>query len=100
MKEKNSNTHINLSCKGTRKRKTNEAQCEYKEENNKEINEIVLKIIEKINETKSWSFFYDFIYLFLERGERRKKERERNIDVWLPLASPQPGTFPQPRHVP
>ena len=39
----------------------------------------------------------EFIYLFLERGERREKERERNIDVpekWLPLSSPQPGTWP------
>ena len=27
-------------------------------------------------------FKTDFIYLFLERGEGREKERERNIDVW------------------
>ena len=26
-------------------------------------------------------FFKDFIYLFLERGEGREKDRERNIDV-------------------
>ena len=26
-------------------------------------------------------FLKDFIYLFLERGERREKERERNTDV-------------------
>ena len=26
-------------------------------------------------------FFKDFIYLFLERGGGREKERERNIDV-------------------
>ena len=26
-------------------------------------------------------YFKDFIYLFLERGEGREKERERNIDV-------------------
>ena len=25
------------------------------------------------------------IYLFLERGEGREKERERNINMWLPL---------------
>ena len=51
-------------------------------------------------------YFKDFIYLFLERGERREKERERNISVWLPLMcgclscarSWEPG--PQPRHVP
>ena len=39
------------------------------------------------------------IYLFLERGERREKEREGNINVWLPLACPQLETWPetQPR---
>ena len=26
-------------------------------------------------------FFKDFIYLILDRGERREKERERNINV-------------------
>ena len=36
--------------------------------------------------------FY-FIYLFLERGVGREKERERNIDR-LPLAHPRPGTWP------
>ena len=36
-------------------------------------------------------FFKDFNYLFLERGEGREKERERNINVWLPLT---PGTWP------
>ena len=34
-----------------------------------------------------------FIYLFWERGERREKEREKNIN-WLPLMGPQPGTRP------
>ena len=33
-------------------------------------------------------FFKDFIYLFLE------KVRERNINVWLPLALPPLGTWP------
>ena len=42
----------------------------------------------------------DFIYLFLERGEEKKKERERNINVWLPLARPHWGPSLQPRHVP
>ena len=28
------------------------------------------------------------IYLFLERGEGREKESERNINVWLPLIPP------------
>ena len=32
----------------------------------------------------------DFIYLFLERGEGREKERERNINGWLPLMCAPP----------
>ena len=35
-----------------------------------------------------------YIYLFLDRKEGREKERERNINVWLPLASPLLGTWP------
>ena len=37
--------------------------------------------------------FKDFIYL-LFRGEGREKEREGNINVWLPLAHPLLGTWP------
>ena len=40
-------------------------------------------------------FFKDFIYFFLERGEGNEKERERNINVWLPLAHPPLGTWPK-----
>ena len=36
----------------------------------------------------------DLIYLFLERGEGREKEREKNINVWLPLTHPLTGTWP------
>ena len=35
-------------------------------------------------------FKRDFIYLFLDRGEGR--EKERNLNVWLPLTRPPPGT--------
>ena len=45
-------------------------------------------------------FKKDFIYLFLERGEGEKKERERNIHVWLPLEYPLLGTQPKSRYVP
>ena len=38
--------------------------------------------------------FKDFIYLFLERGGGREKERERNIHVWLLLTCPLLGTWP------
>ena len=40
------------------------------------------------------NIFNDFIYLILERGEGREKERERNIIVWLPLICPLLGTWP------
>ena len=45
-------------------------------------------------------FFLDFIYSFLERGEEKEKERERNSNVWLPLVSPVWASGLQPRHVP
>ena len=35
-------------------------------------------------------FLKDFIYLFLEMG--REREREENINVWLPLMHPLLGT--------
>ena len=40
--------------------------------------------------------FHSFLrfYLFLEKGEGREKERERNINVWLPLTCPLLGTWP------
>ena len=40
------------------------------------------------------------MYVFIERGERRKKERERNVNVWLPLMHPYRGPGLQLRHVP
>ena len=42
----------------------------------------------------------DFIYLFLDRGEMREKERERNINVWLPLTWPPLGAWPATQCVP
>ena len=53
-----------------------------------------------ISDTEDWSHFIffkqipfggDFIYLFLERGEGREKQRESNINVWLPLTWPPLG---------
>ena len=38
--------------------------------------------------------FKDFMYLFLDRGEAKEKERETNINVWLPLMRPLLGTWP------
>ena len=39
-------------------------------------------------------YLINWFILFLERGEGREKERERNINVWLPLIYPQLGTWP------
>ena len=35
-----------------------------------------------------------YLFILLERGEGREKERERNIHVWLPLVRPLLGTWP------
>ena len=43
--------------------------------------------------------FKNSVYLFLERGEGREKDRERNINAWLPIAYPNWGPVLQPRHV-
>ena len=56
----------------------------------------IMKILEenigsKISDTAHRIFKKDFIYLFLDRGERREKEWERNISVWLPLTWPPLG---------
>ena len=40
-----------------------------------------------------FTFFKHFIYLFSENAT--EKERERNINVWLPFVSPQVGTWPE-----
>ena len=40
------------------------------------------------------TFLKDFIYLFLERGEGRVKERERYNNVWLPLTCLPLGIWP------
>ena len=33
-------------------------------------------------------------YLFIDRGEGRERERERSINVWMPLACSQLGILP------
>ena len=38
--------------------------------------------------------FFKRFSLFIFRGEGREKEREKNINVWLPLAHPLLGTWP------
>ena len=39
-------------------------------------------------------FLKYFIYLFLDKGEGREKEMERNINVWLPFVHPPQGIWP------
>ena len=38
--------------------------------------------------------------MFPQKGKEGEKEKERNIDVWLPLVCPLSGPGLQPRHVP
>ena len=61
------------------------------------MNQYFKDVDRQITQRIMYSFFFlkDFIYLFLERGERKEKEKERNINVWLPLAYPPPGTWPE-----
>ena len=44
--------------------------------------------------SKGVFFLKKRLYLFLDRGERKEKERERNINVWLPLMHALWGTWP------
>ena len=47
-------------------------------------------------------YFLKNIYVFLDRGEGWEKDRERNINVWLPLNAPPTGNLARNpgRHVP
>ena len=56
------------------------------------INELVGSQDTKSTYKNQWYFFLKK-YLSLERGEGREKEKERNINVWLPLACPKLGTW-------
>ena len=38
--------------------------------------------------------FFNKDFIYFQRGEGREKERERNINVWLPLTCPLLGTWP------
>ena len=43
----------------------------------------------KVNSDIPSSFFLRFYLFILEREEGREKERDRNINVWLPLVTEQ-----------
>ena len=45
------------------------------------------------SESKKRKILEDFIYVFIFR-ERKREEREGNINVWLPLMRPLLGTWP------
>ena len=47
-----------------------------------------------------WNFLKILCIYFWREGKEREKERERNINVWLPLMRPPPGDLAhKPRHV-
>ena len=39
-------------------------------------------------------FFFNYLFIYFYRGEEGEKEREGNINVWLPLSCPLLGTWP------
>ena len=41
-----------------------------------------------------WYSYFKRFYVFFEKEEGREKEKERNINVWLPLMHLPPGTWP------
>ena len=49
--------------------------------------------------TIQFLFLRFYLFIFRQRGGR-EKEKERNINVWLPLTRPLWGPRLQPRHVP
>ena len=55
------------------------------------VRRLVFNLLSHTNQ--DWFFFLRF-YLFLEEGEWREKERETNINVWLPPMWPPLGTWP------
>ena len=52
----------------------------------------MLKLQPSLRTTSFLKIYIFFIYLFLEKG--REGERERNINVWLPLTHPILGSWP------
>ena len=44
----------------------------------------------------TFSLFFKrfYLFIFLERGDGKEKERERNISMWLPPKHPPSGTWP------
>ena len=49
---------------------------------------------QSVTEQFLWGFFWRFYLFIFREGERREKERERSINVWLPLTCPLLGTWP------
>ena len=60
---------------------------------------ISMKLSNLLSQSSSQHYFIIYflrLYLILEKGE----ERERNINVWLPLVYPKLGTWPATQQVP
>ena len=56
---------------------------------------IVVVVTQQCTPVKTHCCTLFFLFFFFrQRGEGRKKERERNINVWLPLTRPILGSWP------
>ena len=53
-----------------------------------------MKMIPSMTLKLKKGFLRFYLFIFLERRERREKEWERSINVWLPPVRPPLGTWP------
>ena len=69
--------------------KTKEPQCSCMQAP-KDFSSTLLRYSLYVIKWTNFKFFFkkDFISFFLEEGEEREKNRERDINVWLPLTCP------------
>ena len=68
--------------------------CVYYKLNKNILQEIIFKKGIRNNLRQSFCIYFWRFYLFIFRGERREKHRERNFNEWLSLALPLLGTWP------
>ena len=59
-----------------------------------------LLVVKNCHQITDFEMYFIFKKDFIFRQREEEGERERNINVWLPLCAPYWGPGPQPRHVP
>ena len=54
----------------------------------------LMALCREMVEAPFFLFFFQILFLFVFRERGGEKERQRNINVWLPLSRPLLGTWP------